>query len=230
VSDLAAELAAQLGGDPLTKNLAELITIVRFRGDFRNRQRFPDEIITVELQASWGELYELIADVNEGYFDTTADLTTAADVAFVALPDDSWRVRAVDLIESNEPTELIQIGVAERNRYGTSTDKPCAYRLTARGIDLYPTPNAAYTLRVTYTPVVPMLDATPRKFYNPWEFILFGALLRISLQEERDATEWQRQLEIQRARIIRGASGRRSQGPEYLVLHDGYIDSDEVWR
>ena len=204
-----------------TKTLAEIRTVVRFRGDFRNPQRFPDASLDPEIQAAFGEGYELVADVNEGYFDTTGDVSTAAGTDFVALPTGTWRVRAVDLIEGTDRTPMYQVGIKDRNRYGTSTGKPAAFRLTARGMDLYPTPDAIYTLRVLYTPVAPTLDGTARDFYNGWEeFAIYGALVRLALNEERDAREWQQQLELQRQRITRGASQRRASEPEYLRLHD----------
>jgi hypothetical protein len=78
----------------------------------------------------------------------------------VALPSDSWRVRAIDLIDSAGcQIELDQVGIDQRNRYGTIVARPVAYRLTARGIDLYPTPDQAYTLRLLYTPSAPDLRA-----------------------------------------------------------------------
>lgn len=206
-----------------TKVLADIRAAVRFRGDFRNPQRFPDASIDIEIQAAFAEGYELVADVNEGYFDTQGNVSTAASTAFVALPTGTWRIRGVDRLDGSDFVEMRAVGVADRNRYGSTTGTPEAYRPTARGLDLYPTPDAIYTLRVTYTPVAPAIGATPIDFYNGWEeFTIYGALIRISLNEERDTREWQQQLELQRQRITRGASQRRSQEPELLVLRDGY--------
>lgn len=141
-----------------SKTAAQIEAQIRFRGDFRNTQRFPAADIQREIQASWTELYELVADVNEGYFDTTASATTAVGVAFVATPADGWRIRAVDLILTDgSVVELDRVGIEDRNRFSPLTGMPVAFRLTARGIDLYPTPDAAYTLRVTYTPSAPSL-------------------------------------------------------------------------
>lgn len=230
---LAAPLASPLGGDPGTKVLGDIISAVRFRGDFRSTQRFPDANLTTEIQAAWAELYELIADTQEGYWDTDLLMQTSADVAFAALPSDAWRIRAIDRMDGTTPLELCQVGISERNRYSSSTGQPLAYRLTSRGIDIYPTPDAVYTLRVTYTPIAPTVDPEiPFTYYNGWEeFVIYGALIRLALNEERDTGSWERELEKQRARIIRGASQRKAQEPEYLVLREGGYGLDhEVWH
>jgi len=233
VSDLAAYLAAQLGGDVLTKPLSELISIVRFRGDFRNSVRFPDSNIATEIQAAWGELYELIAETHEGYWVTSDTVTTTASTAFVSLPSDAWRVHAIDRLDGTDYIQLDQVGIADRNWFSSTAGRPCAYRLTARGIDLFPTPDAVYTLRVTYEPVAPFLDEIPRAYYNGWEeYVVYGALIRLTLNEQR-TNDWQQQLDLARARITRGASQRKAQEPEYLVLRDAWDSDllrDERWR
>jgi len=244
VSELGADLGADLGG-PVTvpKSLTDLISAIRFRGDFRNVVRFPDANITVEAQAAWTELYELIADTNEGYWDVDAQVITVAGQPYVPLPPGTWRVRGIDCLCSSgagangtDYIELPQIGISDRNRYCSTTFcQPCAYRLTARGADLFPTPDRAYTLRVTYAPVAPQLG-DPREYYNGWEeYVIYATLLRLALNEERDVSSWQAQLQFQRERIIRGASQRKAQEPEYLPLRDGYsgyddeFDRDQRW-
>lgn len=215
-----------------SKSLSDIRSALRFRGDYRNVLRFPDANLDNEIQAAWTELYELIADTNEGYWDTSGTVATVASTAFVALPTDAWRVRGIDRLDGTDYIGLEQVGVSDRNFFSSTTGRPCAYRLTARGADLFPTPDAIYTLRFTYTPSAPVLSAA-RDYYNGWdEYVIYGGLVRLALNEERDPGAWQQQLDIQRARITRGATQRKAQEPEYLVLRDGYsdFDRDERWR
>lgn len=219
----------------MTKTLAELITILRNRGDARNTVRFPDAYLTGELQAAFAEGYELIVEQNEGFFDTTGNVSTTANVAFVALPATTWIVRAVDRLENTDYVPLPRVGIKDRNRYGPTLGRPIAHRLTARGIDLYPTPDAVYTIRVTYTPVVPTLDSTAREYYNNWEeYTIFGALIRLYENQNRDASGWQKQLDRTAARMVKASSVRNASGPEYLNLRQGWSDDDEMdddrWR
>lgn len=208
-----------------SKSLADILTTVRYRGNFRDTLRHPDSSVIVEIQAAFAEFYQLVADVNEGYWDTKSNISTVAQQDYVALPASTWRVRGIDFLDGSEFRELSQIGFNERNRYSSTSDEPRAYRLTARGADLFPTPNAVYTLRVIYTPSVPVLGDA-RDFYNGWEeYVIFGALVRLELNEERSSV-WQGQLDRQAAIITGGASGRRSQEPEYIPLRTGHDFSD----
>lgn len=218
----------------MTATLAQILTGIRKRGNLTSTVRFPDDLLTPEAQAAFAEGYELIESVNSGFFDTTSTVTTTAGVAFVALPTGTWIVRAVDRAEGVDFVPVPKAGVKDRNRYGSTRGRPCEHRLTARGIDLYPTPDATYTLRVTYTPVAPTLDTTAREFYNSWEeYTIYGALVRLYDNMERDSSKWQKQLDRQAARIIAAASRRDSSGPEYVNLHEGRDDDDDHpdrWR
>jgi len=202
------------------KTTASVISTIRFRGDYSNTKRFPDANIIVEMQASFAELYQAIAKENEGFFDIYSSATTTANTDFVALPANTWLVRAVDILDSGQFCELEAIGIKDRNRYQCTPAQPCAYRLTARGIDLYPTPDAVYTLRVLNTPSAPTMGDT-FDFYNGWEeYVVYATLLRLSLNEEGDRAPWIAERDRARAIAITGANGRRSQSPQLIPLDD----------
>lgn len=161
------------------KFLSEIIQTIRERGDFRNPIKFTDSIITKEAQAAFGELYQLISETCQGYFDIFTNVVTRSNTDFVALPSDAWIVRAVDILDSSGcPTPLRQVGIEDRNRYGSTRGRPCEYRLTARGVDLYPPPDAAYTLRVLNTPSAPVLSrpvfvgSSTATFDNPEDAVI----------------------------------------------------------
>lgn len=200
------------------KTTNQIISTIRFRGDFRNEKRFPAADLLVEAQASFAELYQIIAKENEGFFDKFDNVVTIANTAFVALPSNAWIVRAIDILDGDQFFELDCIGIKDRNKYSTTPGRPEAYRLTARGADLYCTPDKVYTLRVLHTPSAPTMgDAFD--FYNGWEeYVIYATLLRLSLNEETDRSGWiaerDRALSIARS----GASGRRSQSPQLIPL------------
>lgn len=212
-----------------SKSLSDLRSIVRIRGDYENARRFSDASIDTEIQAAFAELYELIADTNEGYWDTSSTVSTVANQPYVALPVDTWRVREIDRLDGSEYVRLRRVEVNDSITLLTSTDEPVGYRLSARGAELYETPDAVYTLRVIYTPQAPTLSAA-RDWYNGWEeYVVYGALMRLALREERSTGDWERQLAVQRERIVRGASHRTSSEPPRLTNHD-VIDERKWWR
>lgn len=120
-----------------SKSLADILATVRYRGNFRDTLRHPDSSVIVEIQAAFAEFYQLVADVNEGYWDTKGNISTVPQQDYVALPANAWRVRGIDFLDGTEFRELAQIGFNERNRYSSTSDEPRAYRLTARGVDLF---------------------------------------------------------------------------------------------
>lgn len=214
--------------------LAEIRNAVRFRGDYSNTRKFSDVDLNNEIQKSFAEFYELVDSVNEGWWDTQGTVTTTANVAYVALPTGTWRVHAVDRLDGTVYESMDQVGRSLRNAYDNSTGKPQAYRLTARGIDLLPTPDAVYTIRVLYTPTAPLLvESQPRDFLNSWDdFVIVSTLLKLDAREQRPLNDRLTVLAALEARIKAGASQRKQQEPEYLNLREGFGDfwDDEVWR
>lgn len=233
MSYLPAWLPADLGGDPVMKSLADIISIVRFRGDMRSTLRFPDANLTHEIQASWAELYQLIAQVNQGYWDTTGTIDTTPDFDFIPAPSATWIIRKVSRLDGNEYVPMDQIGVDEIDNFSSNNGRPVAFRPTERGIDVYPTPDAIYTIRFVYTPLAPQLSEA-REFGNGWEeFVIFGALIRLAANSERNITDWERQLEKARVVITGGASQRKAQEPDYIPIRESMWDDisrDERWR
>jgi len=212
-----------------TETLASIRNTVRLRGDYPLSPKFTDAYVNKEIQAGWGELHELLADTHEGYLDKSDNtVRTVAQQPYVALPSDCWRVQAVDLILGGCPIELRRVGIGDRNRYGTNFDQPVVYRLSARGIELLPPPNAVYALTVYYTPkVTPLAETTPVEFYNNWdEFVIESAILRLHKRSERSIAEQMAALYTPetglRARIAAAAGERNEQEPKYLQLREGY--------
>jgi hypothetical protein len=205
------------------ETLATIRDKVRKRGDYPTSAVFTDAYVNTEIQASWAELYELVDDVSEGWWDTTGTVVTVDAQAYVALPADCWRVKGVDLLVGSEYVAMRQIGTGDRNRFGASTARPVAYRTTARGLDLFPTPNGVYTIRVTYAPVAPaLIEGTERNYINHWdEYIIVSTLLKLDEREERETASRINALDRVAFRIRSSATKRRQAEPEYLNLRGG---------
>ncbi len=204
-------------------DLAKIRATVRFRGDYQNVKKFPNSYVDTEIQGAFGEFWELIANTHEGYWDTSANVLTIVGQAYVALPAGVWRVQGVDRLDGSDWIPLSKVSVAQRNRFGSSTDTPSAYRTTARGIDLYATPNAIITIRIMYTPSAPALqEAGARDWFNGWEdYVIESTLLRLDGREKKPVQDRKDTIKTITARIVAGASERDSTEPEYLNLHEG---------
>lgn len=204
-------------------DLATIRGRVRFLGDYQNVQKFPNADVDKEIQTAFGAFYELVDDAHEGWWDVATTGVTVSNQEYVALPADAWRVRGIDILDGGDYRELAQVGISDRNRFGSATDMPDAYRLAARGAELYPTPNTAYTLRFTYAPKAPTLqEAQPREWYNGWEeYVIEATLLALDKREKRPLNDRLTALDIIAKRVKSGVAQRRSQEPEYIPLREG---------
>lgn len=221
------------GGVGASISLTTLISRVRQRGNYENSARFTDAYLTDQINEALGELFELMSDIHEGYWDITTTLTTTANQAYVNLPVDFWRLHALDVLDGSIYRDMQQVSIQERNRFQSSTGMPVAYRIAAgstRGAAyLYPTPGAAYTLRLIYEPSkAPLVNGTDAiEDYNGWaDYVVTGALLRCDEREQRPLGERMAKLETVKKRIIAGASKRRSAEPEYLIPRGGFLFDD----
>lgn len=209
------------------KNLNELNAIVRFRGDYTNKIKFADSDVNNEIQTAFQKFWQIVDDTNEGWCVIEGNVTTAASTQFVALPEDCWRVRGIDIVIGSEYQKLKRIGLESRNSYGVTAGEPDAYRLSYRGIELYPTPSIAYTLRVTYSPFAPALAAALRReWFNGWDDYVINCALVELHRREGDPRLNDRIAAMERAGaiVVSGAAKRDSAGVEYLPLPDGPDD------
>ncbi len=203
-------------------NRATLRGTIRLRGDYSNVRRFPDTYLNTEIQTSFGMFYQLVADTHEGWWDTQSTITTVNATAYLALPATCWRLQAVDMLHGTDYCEMRQIGLSDRNRYAAASARPEAYRTSARGLELFPTPNAAYTLRVHFTPKAPDLDeSTAQEWYNGWEdLVIAQTLLQLDTREGKPLGDRITAVNTAKMLVTGGATERRSQEPEYLRLRE----------
>ena len=201
----------------------QLRNMIRFRGDYQNIRKFPNADLDKEMQVAFGKFYQIVADSHQGWWDTFAAAATVDEQAYVAMPSGCWRVQAIDILDGGEYRGLSQVGLEHRNRFGTTSTKPEAYRLSSRGAELYATPDAVYTLRVLYTPVAPQLmTSQPREWYNGWhEYILESTLTVLDRREGKGVQERIAAIAAIEKSVKDGAGQRRQQEPEYLDLREG---------
>lgn len=206
---------------------ATLRSTIRLRGDYTNVRRFSNDYINTEIQTAFNHFWRIVDEAHQGWWDTQGTVPTVASTAYVALPSDAKVVKGVDRLDGGEYIEMPQVGINDRNRFGVSTGKPVAHRLSSRGIELHPTPNAVYTIRVVYTPKPPTLDeSTAREWYDGWEdYIIEKVLMELDDRERKPLNDRMVKLEAAE-KALRASSGQRRQSePEYLVLRE-YSDID----
>lgn len=201
---------------------AEIRTMIRTRGGYTSTRRFTNDFLNTEIQTAFGNFWRIVDEAHQGWWDKEGNVTTAANVPFVAVPTDCKVVKGLDRVEGDDYIEMPQIGLDQRNRFGTTADKPLAFRLSARGFELYPKPNAVYTLRVTYSPKPPALsENTQYDYYDGWHvYVIESVLLVIDALIGKPLGDRQATVDAAEKALRASTTQRRQSEPEYLRLRE----------
>ena len=142
---------------------------VRQRADMENSNFVKDPELNLYINASYGELYDLLVSRQEDYFvvDSTFTLTTTNTQA---LPADFYKLVGIDfLIDSNQESaiSLRKFNFAERNAYARENVPARTfrgipermYRIVGEEIFILPESNANGTYKIWYIPKMTALAA-----------------------------------------------------------------------
>lgn len=213
---------------------ATLRSTIRLRGDYTNTRKFTNDYLNTEIQTAFGHFWRIVDEAHQGWWDTEGTVTTVASTAYIALPSTAKIIKAIDRLDGGEYHPMSQIGINDRNRFGSGTGKPVAYRLSARGVELHKTPDSTYTLRVIFTPKPPTLtEYLAREWYDGWEdYVIEKVLFELDSREGRPLNDRIVKLKAAEEALRAGAGARRQQEPEYLPLRemgdlDPYTDGIE---
>jgi hypothetical protein len=213
--------------------LASLRAKVLRLGDYAGSEVMSDAFVDESINQGLAELVDLVGDVFQDHFLTTATVNTVAGTQTVNLPASFYDLRALDReVSTEQHVPMRRIQLLQATRYG-GRGVPRAYMLhggTAPGtIRLFPIPDAVYTLRVTFDPLFTELsaDADTFDFRNGWEeYVIHAALLRLDLKDEKPVSERMAMIERAKARIVGSAAKRNSAEPEYLTLPGEGMDEE----
>lgn len=103
--------------------------------------------------------------------ETRATASTIAGDAYLALPESFGGVRAVKLT-STDPATPLQFATPtqiDQMWAGSQSGRPRLYAIVGDSFRLAPTPDAAYTIAISYNKKVPALSAS-----NPTNWLLAG--------------------------------------------------------
>lgn len=205
----------------------QLRSTIRSRGDYTNVRRFSNEHLNAEMQTAFNHFWRIVDEAHQGWWDKEGTVATTSAVAYVALPADAKAVKGVDRLDGSEYVEMPQVGLEHRSRFGATRGKPLAHRLSSRGIELTPTPDAVYTLRVMYSPKPPALTENEQhEWYDGWEdFVIEKVLWELDSREGKPLSDRAMKLEVAEKALRSSAAVRRQSEPEYLRLRESVGDS-----
>ncbi len=202
--------------------LTTFLDRARKRGDYENSGVFTDELMTPWVNEAIGEYCDELDATFDGYRDTAATLPTVAGTATVALPAAFLKMRGVSLLYSGTYRALDMLEPSRQALgYDLANGRPTGYLHVGANLELFPTPDAVYTIRLRYVPTATVLSnlSDSLDVPNGWEsFIIEAILLRCDEREERDLRDRKDSIERARMRIRSAAATRNVAGPSYLPL------------
>lgn len=131
------------------------------------------------------------------YFETQSDITTTANVAYVALPTNCTTLKRAHWVRGTD--DFVNI---ERAHNATDTNawsggweaRTPKYRLRSTGINFYPTPTATHTVRLTYdTGIIVASTATSIDCEAGWrEWMALDLCRKFAMRQELDDAQYLR--------------------------------------
>jgi len=154
-----------------------------------------------EINQSIAELYDLVVQADQGYYESTDTITVVSGTASYSLPTDYYKTIGVDVQRSDGSTwiNLRRYNHTERNKYsnygGGINREWTEYRVRGGNIVFTPSPTWSGSARHFYIPTPTKLTDDGDTFDGVagWDdYVVYDCLVKfVGGKEEGDAAVWQ---------------------------------------
>lgn len=205
--------------------LLSLRTQVRERADIENATaRHTDAQLNEIINQSYADLHEELTISTEDYLLSTSTITTSNGVDTYALPSTFYKLRGLFISLGGFVEQLQPFAIQQLDEYqytgGWISGSPIAYHLAGSNIIFKPTPTGAYTITVYFTPAPARMvaDGDTIDGVAGWEeYVVWDAVVRVLVRDERDASIARGEAERLKNRVIRMASQRDYASPSRII-------------
>lgn len=179
-------------------SLDDLIEELRSRGDIPKHQITP-ATLKRWLQGGLDKLYGLVVKQDPDAYTDSLLMSIVSGTGEYDLPDDFFKSRGLDVLESEEWYRLKRFNMANRNRMrtGPAWRRAVRYRIVGKQIALRPVPEWSATngLKLWYIPQVVKLLSTALgdasnvgfDFVSGWdEYVILTGLVKWSARDDQD--------------------------------------------
>ena len=203
--------------------LAQLREKVRERADQQTSNFITDSELTGYINASYGELYDILVSRFEDYYSQTELFTISAGNTH-AVPSDFYKIHGMDLKLEGQWTTVYPYNFIERNRVDSRTRSVLGrlgvnYRLMGGTIFFVPEDRAPGDYQMwyipSYTALVNAAD-TLVDVLNFEEYIIVDSAIKCNIKEETDPSALIMCKQQLTARIQAMASNRDAGSPERI--------------
>ena len=162
--------------------LSELTTLLLSWVDDANGAYFTSAQTNLFLNRAQQEVQKQLIQAGEMYYTKAVETTTVANQGDYVLPSDFMIVNRLELVLSGSGTSedkryLVPISLNEQYKFGIQTGTPEVYAIKKDRITLFPTPDAALTLRLYYSYRVTDMSSSSDSPDVPTEYHEYVALL-----------------------------------------------------
>jgi hypothetical protein len=167
----------------------------------------------------WFELYDILVTRYEGYFETTAEATVITTSLDYELPNNTYKVLAVDVGDNADHwISIYPYAHGERNHSSYLSNSCVRYQIIGNSIRLDRMPSNSTTVRIRFVPLPERLendlDELPTGLCAHWStYIVVGATIKALLKEESDVQALMAEKAALAQRIATAASRRDVSAP-----------------
>lgn len=218
-------------------NLEQLRLRTRQKADRENSNFVEDEELNFMINQSAAELHDLLVGSNSAdYSISDYSFSTVTDTDAYDLPANFYKLKGVDAkISGDRWFSLRAFNFNERNRnddisWGLINGPTVRYRLLGNQIKFTPAPEAAYDIRLWYTPTAPVLsvDTDTLADLNAYsEYVITDAAIKYLQKEESDVSVLMAQKAELKRRIEIMSNNRDEGQPE--SVSDIYAENSDFW-
>lgn len=205
---------------PRRKTLLAIRTRIRKLADAEGNLHVSDAEIDEGVDEVYGDLYHLIAEGYEAYWQTTHEFTADGSDSYDE-PDDHLSTVQLDLVASDgKRTPLKRLRAQERHIYGGTTGTPEVYALIDDQIFLSPNPSSG-DLELLYVPQPPDVtdydDTDELDLVNTYgaQFVVYGVAALVLAKSESDQRGWLARQQRAEQKLVEWAATRS--------LHDARV-------
>jgi hypothetical protein len=218
-------------------SLSELRLRTRQKADRENSNFVENPELDFIINQSIAELHDLLISAGSAdYSIADYSFITAASTDSYLLPTNFYKLKGVDAkITQDNWYSLRPFNFNERNRnndiaWGLLNGPSIRYRLVGNQIKFNPAPEAAYDIRLWYTPVATklVLDTDTLSDLNAFaEYVIVDAAIKYLQKEESDVSVLMQQKADLKRRIETMANNRDEGQPE--SVSDIYAENSDFW-
>lgn len=213
-------------------NRSELRTALR---SFLNEETagfWTDAQLNTYINLSNDRVNSIISATREDYFTISATFSTVAGTKSYSFPTDCRFIRRMEIFDSSDEGYVIKLDELRWPRIEANGDwlfpnapaQPKRYVTRGTQFDLYPTPDAAYTIRIYYDARPATMDSDADSPTSPSDFhdmVIYWAAMLAKKQNEEDDSGFAELFNARKVELIQTLINR---GGEDATTVEAYLE------